>query len=205
MCTWVPRARLYAAVVRGSHLQLSVQVIVTAGFKWNQAINVLFMNWSRDDNHEINSEWPRLIFVHLYLDIRTFFEQIGHKMFWLLLGYTIAKACTSTRNSTWFTRPFLLVRVWGLGTRLRTVHCKSSNQILVVNASTGKMYVTTPWVWSKGLSGCSLFIVEDETFGELIPSVLLHTQFRAFNQNISATVLRALEVANFVDMVGRHV
>ena len=28
------------------------------------------------------------------------------------------KVCTSPRNSTWFTRPFLLVRGWGLGTRL---------------------------------------------------------------------------------------
>ena len=36
----------------------------------------------------------------------------------MLLGYTVAKAPASPRNSTWFTRPFLLVRGWGLGTRL---------------------------------------------------------------------------------------
>jgi len=35
-----------------------------------------------------------------------------------LLGYNVAKASASPRNSTWFTRPFLLVRGWGLGTRL---------------------------------------------------------------------------------------
>ena len=36
--------------------------------------------------------------------------------FWVL-GYTVAKA--SPRNLTWFTRLFLLVRGWGLGTRLK--------------------------------------------------------------------------------------
>ena len=39
-------------------------------------------------------------------------------MFLLFLGYIVAKACASPRNSTWFTRPFLLVRGWGLRTRL---------------------------------------------------------------------------------------
>ena len=29
------------------------------------------------------------------------------------------KACTSPRNLTWFTKPFLLMRGWGLGTRLK--------------------------------------------------------------------------------------
>ena len=38
----------------------------------------------------------------------------------MLLGYNVAKASTSPRNSTWFTRPFLLVRGWGLGTKLHT-------------------------------------------------------------------------------------
>ena len=36
----------------------------------------------------------------------------------MLLGYTVAKAPASPRNLTWFTRPFILVRGWGLGTRL---------------------------------------------------------------------------------------
>ena len=35
-----------------------------------------------------------------------------------LLGCNVAKACTRPRNLTRFTRPFLLVRGWGLGTRL---------------------------------------------------------------------------------------
>ena len=39
-------------------------------------------------------------------------------MFWTLLGDNVAKACASPRNSTWLTRPFLLMRGWGLGTRL---------------------------------------------------------------------------------------
>ena len=57
-------------------------------------------------------------FVHLHSSIRTFFERVGRKMFCSLLGYIVAKVCASPRNSTWFTRPFLLVRGWGLGTRL---------------------------------------------------------------------------------------
>ena len=57
-------------------------------------------------------------FVHLHSSIRTFFEWAGRKIFLTLLGYIVAKACASPRNSTWFTRPFLLVRGWGLGTRL---------------------------------------------------------------------------------------
>ena len=58
-------------------------------------------------------------FVHLHSSIHTFFERAGRKIFLTLLGYNVAKGCTSPRNSTWFTRPFLLVRGWGLGTRLR--------------------------------------------------------------------------------------
>ena len=61
-------------------------------------------------------------FVHLHSSIHTFFEQAGHKIFLMLLGYIVAKACASPRNSTWFTRPFLLMRGWGLGARLSLAH-----------------------------------------------------------------------------------
>ena len=37
-------------------------------------------------------------------------------------SYTAAKVPASPRNLTWFTRLFLLVRGWGLGTRLRCGH-----------------------------------------------------------------------------------
>ena len=57
---------------------------------------------------------------HLHMSIRPFFEQVVRKMFWTLLGYNVANVCASPRNSTSFTRPFLLVRGWGLGTRLCT-------------------------------------------------------------------------------------
>ena len=53
-----------------------------------------------------------------HLSIHTFFERVVRKMFWTLLGYTVTEVRASPRNSTWFTRPFLLVRGWGLGTRL---------------------------------------------------------------------------------------
>ena len=36
----------------------------------------------------------------------------------IMLSYTVARVCTSPRSLTWFTRPFFLVRGWGLGTRL---------------------------------------------------------------------------------------
>ena len=36
-----------------------------------------------------------------------------------MLGYMVAKVCASPRSSIWFTRLFLLVRDWGLGTRLQ--------------------------------------------------------------------------------------
>ena len=48
-------------------------------------------------------------------NIHTFFEWVWHRM---LLGDTVTIVCASPRNSTWFTKLFLLVRGWGLGTRL---------------------------------------------------------------------------------------
>ena len=57
-------------------------------------------------------------FIHLHSSIRTFFERVFRKLFWALLGYTVTKAPASPRNLTWSTRPFLLVRGWGLGMRL---------------------------------------------------------------------------------------
>ena len=67
-------------------------------------------------------------FVHLHSSIRTFFERAGRKIFLTLLGYNVAKGCASPRNSTWFTRPFLLVRGWGLAGPAPTIldwygHC----------------------------------------------------------------------------------
>jgi len=52
------------------------------------------------------------------LIIHTFLEQVFRKMFRNLLGYTIGKAHASLRDSTQFTRQFLLVRGWGIGTGL---------------------------------------------------------------------------------------
>ena len=52
------------------------------------------------------------------MSINTFFGWIVRKIFSALLGYTVGKTCASQRNLTWFTRPFLLVRSWDLGTRL---------------------------------------------------------------------------------------
>ena len=37
-------------------------------------------------------------FVYLHSSTRTFFERVGRKMFWALLGYIVAKACASPRK-----------------------------------------------------------------------------------------------------------
>ena len=48
-------------------------------------------------------------------------------MFWTLLGCTVTKSWASPRNSTWFTRPFLLVR--GAGSRSKTTKWCSGNWV----------------------------------------------------------------------------
>ena len=50
-------------------------------------------------------------------------------MFLLLLGYIVAKAYASPGNLTWFTRLFLLVRGWCLGTRLVKHLMKTSGDL----------------------------------------------------------------------------
>ena len=60
----------------------------------------------------INTSFTTVKFVHLHSIIHAF-ERVVHR------SYIVAKACASPRNSTWFTRLFLLVKGWGLGTRLR--------------------------------------------------------------------------------------
>ena len=57
------------------------------------------------------------IFISTQVSV-PFFEWIWCKMFRMLLSYTVAKVFANPRNLTWFTRLFLLVREWGLGTRL---------------------------------------------------------------------------------------
>ena len=39
----------------------------------------------------------------------------------MLQGYIVTKVCASPKNWTWFTTLFLLVRGWGLGTRLMSL------------------------------------------------------------------------------------
>ena len=65
------------------------------------------------------------------------------KMFWTLLGYTLAKPCTNPNNLTWFTRPFLLVGEWGLGMRL--TQCgfgRFHNSLLEVDLAAQKCYLS---------------------------------------------------------------
>ena len=53
--------------------------------------------------------------LRLYSSICTFFQRVWHKMF---CKWHCHKVCASPINSTCFTRHFLLVKGWGLGTRL---------------------------------------------------------------------------------------
>ena len=93
----------------------------------------IFASWrliAKIGNISASRKFPAIRYVHraynskichLHLSIRPFFERVVRKkiLTLLALGYNVAKACASPRNSTWFTRPFLLVRGWwGLGTRL---------------------------------------------------------------------------------------
>ena len=84
------------------------------------------ISWAYSQKVVMTNEIKRSVFITLhfpyngkvfkiYLSIRTLFEQVWRKT---LLGNTVAKVCASPRNSTWFTRLFLLVRGWDLGTRL---------------------------------------------------------------------------------------
>ena len=88
-------------------------------WKTNEIVRSLIINTPlQHSNFFISIRVSVLFFWSGFPSIRAFFERVFHKIFWTLLGYTVAKAPATPRNSTWFTRPFLLVRGWGLGTRL---------------------------------------------------------------------------------------
>ena len=57
----------------------------------------------------------------------------------IVVRFIVAKGCASARNLTWFTRPFPLVRGWGLGVRLGvSSHLASFQQ--------------WNWLWEQSLS-----------------------------------------------------
>ena len=69
-------------------------------------------------------------------------------MFWMLLSYTVAKlhCCNSVcqpRNSASFTRLFLLMRGWGLGTRLvfSLEEHFAGQRVLTIESSLAKVVV----------------------------------------------------------------
>ena len=94
------------------------QVTTPNSLKWVGAVLVLCPARTRLPAR--NSLVNEVEFVYLHSSTRA-----GRKMFWSLLGYIVTKVCASPRNLTWFTRPFLLVRGWGLGTRLGQYVAKS--------------------------------------------------------------------------------
>ena len=61
----------------------------------------------------------------------------------MLLGYTVAKVPASPRNSTWFTRPFLLVRGWGMGTILSKLELRCSTSVIQIPGLKEKQRETT--------------------------------------------------------------
>ena len=95
-------------------------------------------------------------------------------MFWTLLHYTVAKAYDSPRNLTCFTRSVLLVRGWGLWTRLSVLSLPppfffsllfttSSPPIFLLTGLSSRVYVplaTVSYLWqplfsSPGFSSLS--------------------------------------------------
>ena len=57
----------------------------------------------------------------------------------MLLGDTVAKVYTSPRNSTWFSRLFLLVRGWGLRARLEEDTVENGENLLWFTVQTSSM------------------------------------------------------------------
>ena len=107
------------------------------------------ISWAYYPNRVMTNEIARSVIIRstffttvkliLSISIRAsvpFFERVGHKMFWSLLGYIVAKVSASLRYLTWFTRPFLLVRGWGLGSRLSFSPAVWCNSILSVTITT---------------------------------------------------------------------
>ena len=67
-----------------------------------------------------------------------------------VLGYSVTKACASPRNSTWFTNPLLIVRGWGLGTRLiRALQALNHNSAFMLYHMRMLMGVSTPSLGSR--------------------------------------------------------
>ena len=61
-----------------------------------------WISWAYSPKVVRTNEITRLVIImyhlpynnkYLYLSIRTFLERVWHKMFWALLGYTVASAC----------------------------------------------------------------------------------------------------------------
>ena len=68
-------------------------------------------------------QWDWISTLHFPYNINFFLPLLKHPyLFWAdlayrsLLGYTVAKVCVSPGKSTCFTRLFLLMRGWGVGT-----------------------------------------------------------------------------------------
>ena len=76
----------------------------------------------------------------------------------MLLGDTVAKVCASPRNSTWFIRLFLLVRGWGLGTRL-DLYSEVCSDVLqyvvhVLTLECDRLHYTCDYCRPKMVGGC---------------------------------------------------
>ena len=69
--------------------------------KTNEIVRSLISMWQFPYNSKT---------FYLCLGVCTFFVWVWHKMFLMLLGYT--RACTSSRNLTWFTKPSIAIKTY---------------------------------------------------------------------------------------------
>ena len=127
---------MHQALIRKSLLHMQLTAVLQSrahtvcAFQWTTVrwteLNFLGLlpKSSKDEwDYEIKQHFPYDCYSKICLspfEYPYFFEWVFRKMFWTLLDYTVAKVYTTPRNSTRFTRPFLLLRArgWGLGTRL---------------------------------------------------------------------------------------
>ena len=108
------------------------------------------------------------------------------QMFWTLLGYTVAKAPTNPRNSIWFTKLFLLVRGWGLGTRVGMTNKIAQKWLTLIGISSFSLLSFHLAIKGQFVSYCisvMLSCITYSIFGDR--SWTLHSSWRNCICNIS--------------------
>ena len=97
------------------HVSLVPTRCVPPSEKWSGECSRI--SWAYSQKLVKTNDIARLLIITWHFPYNMFISIRVSMHTWALLGYTVRKA-PSPGNLTWFTKPFLLVRGWGLGTRL---------------------------------------------------------------------------------------